>query len=77
MMNFESGQIGDGKIGFVGNRDEIKDRRGKHTKTLDLQSRTMTPGFIEGQGHILSLGRAKRRLDLSNVKNYDELVDAD
>ena len=32
------------------------------------------PGFIEGHGHFLSLGRSKQILDLNDVKNWDEVV---
>jgi predicted amidohydrolase YtcJ len=32
------------------------------------------PGFIEGHGHYMGLGRAKQILDLTKVKNWDEVV---
>ena len=32
------------------------------------------PGFIEGHGHYMGLGRAKQILDLTKVRNWDEIV---
>ncbi len=63
-----------GKIVSVGSNNEIKKMIGKQTEVIDLQGKTMTPGFIESHGHFLSLGKAKMRLGLNNIKNYDELV---
>ena len=62
------------KIVSIGSNDEINKMIAKQTEAIDLQGKTMTPGFIESHGHILSLGRAKMKLDLNGLKNYDELV---
>ena len=32
------------------------------------------PGFIEGHGHFLSLGRSKQILDLNDVEDWDQIV---
>jgi hypothetical protein len=42
---------------------------------IDLQGKTMTPGFIEGHGHFMGLGYNEMNLDLMNVKSYEEMVD--
>ena len=70
----EAVAIIDNKIVLVGSNGEIKKLIGKQTEVIDLQGKTMTPGFIESHGHFLSFGKAKMRLDLNNIKNYDELV---
>ena len=67
--------VSDGIIIFAGKENIINSWIGKKTKVLDLQGKTMTPGFIESDSHILYLGYAKMILDLSTVKNYEELVD--
>ncbi len=36
---------------------------------------TMTPGFIESHGHIMGLGYNELRLDLMNIKSYDEMIE--
>lgn len=70
----EAVAVTDGKIVSVGSNGEIKKLIGKETEVIDLQGKTMTPGFIESHGHILSFGRSKLKLDLNGLKNYDELV---
>jgi predicted amidohydrolase YtcJ len=63
------------KIVYAGTSQEIAQWKGEHTKTLDLQGKTMTPGFIEGHGHIMGLGYSEMELDLMGVKSYDEMVE--
>ena len=67
--------VSKGKIIFAGHENIIDSWIGARTKVLNLQGKTMTPGFIESHGHILYLGYAKMILDLSRVKNYGDLVD--
>ncbi len=71
----EAVAVSDGKIIFVGSTSEAERYVGEGTKEIDLEGKTMTPGFIEGHGHMMGLGYSKLNLDLSNVNNYDELVD--
>jgi len=63
-----------GKIIHVGSSDELDRWRGSQTKIINLEGKTMTPGLIESHGHIMGMGYAKMKLDLSQVKNYQELV---
>ena len=51
----------------------IKFEGGK-TKVIDLQGRTLTPGFIESHGHLMGLGYSEMIVDLTHVSSYDELV---
>jgi predicted amidohydrolase YtcJ len=64
-----------GKIVFVGSKASVKKMISSKTKIFDLKNRTMTPGFIEGHGHIFGLGYSKMRLDLNETKSYQELID--
>jgi len=61
-------------ITAVGSNDEIEAYIGADTEVIDLEGRLAIPGFIEGHGHWLSLGRAKMILDLNNVRDWDEIV---
>ncbi|MEQ8484355.1 MAG: amidohydrolase [Pseudomonadales bacterium] len=61
-------------ITAVGSDDEIAAYIGPDTEVIDLDGRLAIPGFIEGHGHYLSLGRARQILDLTTVKNWDEVV---
>lgn len=58
----------------VGSNDEIGAYIGEGTEVVELDGRFVMPGFIEGHGHFMSLGRAKQILDLNAVKNWDEVV---
>ncbi len=70
----EAVAVTDGKITFVGSNAELQTRIGANTEVLDLQGKTMTPGLIESHGHIMSLGYSRMILDLTQARNYDELV---
>ncbi|MFT7686832.1 MAG: putative amidohydrolase YtcJ [Candidatus Azotimanducaceae bacterium] len=63
------------RIIFAGGLDAAKNMASENPDYLDLQGATLTPGFIEAHGHIMSLGRSKLNLDLSTAENYDEVVD--
>ena len=67
--------VTNGKIVFVGSNEDIKNWIGDSTEVLDLMGKTMTPGFIEGHGHITSLGYARMKLDLNGVNSFQEIVD--
>ncbi len=75
MPTAEAVAVINGQIAFVGSNDEVKGWIGDQTEVIDLEGKTMTPGLIESHGHFMSLGYSKMRLDLSEVKNYDELVE--
>jgi len=58
----------------VGTNDEIERYIGPNTEVIDLNGRLATPGFIEGHGHFMGLGRSKMILELADVKNFDDIV---
>lgn len=66
--------VKDDLIIYVGDNEEDFETDG-NTKTIDLQGKTLTPGLIEGHGHIMGVGYNEMQLDLMEVKNYDDLVD--
>lgn len=63
------------KILFTGSEKEAKNYLSDRTKVIDLQGKIMTPGFIEGHGHLMSIGYNEMELDLMAVKSYEELVE--
>ena len=67
--------IKNGKIIALSKRKNLNKYQSSYTKMIDLSGKTMTPGLIEGHGHFTGLGEAKMNLDLSSVKNYNELVE--
>jgi predicted amidohydrolase YtcJ len=58
----------------VGTDAEIAPYIGPRTKVIDLQGRRAIPGFIEAHGHFTSVGDARIVLNLTRVKNWDEIV---
>jgi predicted amidohydrolase YtcJ len=58
----------------VGTNAEINRFVGDSTEVIDLNGRLALPGFIESHGHFMGLGRAKMILDLTIVKNWEEIV---
>lgn len=66
--------VKDDIIIYVGD-DESKIPKNDNTQVIDLNGKTLTPGFIEGHGHILGIGYNELNIDLLNVKNYDELLE--
>jgi len=62
------------QISAVGSNADIDAYIGPETTVIELHGRFVIPGFIEGHGHFLGLGRAKQILDLQGVKNWSEVV---
>jgi predicted amidohydrolase YtcJ len=62
------------QVTAVGSSDEMAAYIGPETEVVELAGRFVMPGFIEGHGHYLSLGRSKQILDLKDVKNWSEVV---
>lgn len=71
----EAVAVRDGEIVFVGSDDEIDAYVSPETEVIDLAGKTAMPGFIEGHGHLMGIGRARMQLDLMDVGAYAELVD--
>lgn len=61
-------------IAFAGSASGAQKWIGDGTEVIDLKGQTMTPGWIEGHGHIMGLGYNELNLDLMDVKSYEELV---
>jgi predicted amidohydrolase YtcJ len=66
--------VRDDKIVAVGSDESIASWVGPQTRIVECRGRAVTPGFIEGHGHLLALGDAKLKLDLSLARNWDEIV---
>jgi predicted amidohydrolase YtcJ len=52
------------KIVYAGDSKGLEKFQDEKTKVIDLQGKTMTPGFIEGHGHFIGLGYNAMNLDL-------------
>lgn len=70
----EAVAVKEGKVVFVGRKEAALEFATAKTKIIDLHGNTMTPGFIEGHGHLMGIGHNEIELDLMAVRSYDELV---
>lgn len=66
--------IKDDRIIYVGD-DEGEFETDEATEIIDLNGKALTPGLIEGHGHIMGIGYNEMNLDLMEVQNYDELIE--
>ena len=58
----------------VGTNEEIAPYVGPQTRVVDLHGRLAIPGFIDGHGHFTGVGQARIVLNLTKVKNWDDVV---
>jgi len=72
--NVSAMAINNYKITAVGSDEEISRYIGEQTQVIDLNGRFVMPGFIEGHGHFMSLGRSKQILDLNDVSDWSKIV---
>ncbi|MCX6322705.1 MAG: amidohydrolase [Sphingobacteriales bacterium] len=61
----ESIVVKDGKIIFVGGKDEAMKAAGDGHNMIDLQGKTMLPGFIDGHSHLLTIADGTMQANLS------------
>ncbi len=62
------------KIIFVGSDADVARYIGQQTKVIDGKGQWVSPGWIEGHGHIHGMGEMMISLNLMNAKNWDEIV---
>jgi predicted amidohydrolase YtcJ len=63
------------RITAVGSTDAIKASVGPRTQVFDLAGRRVVPGFVEGHGHLLSLGYSLTTLELADARDWAEIVE--
>ncbi|NQW27560.1 MAG: amidohydrolase [Flammeovirgaceae bacterium] len=71
----EAVSIKEGVIWKVGHYKELIADAGSETELIDLQGKSMYPGFIEGHAHIMDIGANLMDLDLMGATSYEEIVE--
>jgi predicted amidohydrolase YtcJ len=71
----EAVAVQNGKIVFAGSAKDADDYKGEATQIINLEGKTMTPGFIESHGHFMGLGFNEINIDLMGTKSYEEIVE--
>jgi predicted amidohydrolase YtcJ len=66
--------IRDGRVEAIGSDEAIAHYVGANTKVMDLRGAFLTPGFIEGHGHLLGTGLSLMELNLGKAPNWDAIV---
>ncbi len=64
----EAVAIKDGRIVFVGNKQEALQQKGEQTKLVDLQGKTLMPGFIDPHTHVMLNALIAASTDVSPFK---------
>ena len=66
--------VSGGRILAVGTNEKIRTLVDDKTQVLDLEGHLTIPGFIEGHGHFLALGRSLAELDLTTARSWGEVL---
>ena len=69
--------IEDGKIIKVGTNEEILSLKDNDTEVIDLEGKTMLPGFIDPHGHIVPVAQTLMIVTLGDVTSKEELLATD
>ena len=74
LASAEAVAVRDTRIIAVGTNAQIAALADNQTEKVDAAGRLVIPGFIEGHGHFLGLGRALQVLDLTQAESWDDIV---
>jgi len=64
----------DKKVIAVGDYEKVKAYIGADTEVLDLEGKTVTPGFVDTHVHFSSGARRSRSVDLRYVRTMDDMI---
>ncbi|MDX1502423.1 MAG: amidohydrolase [Thermoanaerobaculia bacterium] len=64
-----------GRIVSLGPAGGAAELVGPDTEIVELEGRTVTPGFIDAHSHLSSLGAALAQVDLVGTVSYEEVVE--
>ncbi len=70
----EAVAVSTGKIVGIGTNEEIRKLYGNGWKSIDLQGKTVLPGFIDSHVHLMATAITAIGIDLGETKNLDEVV---
>ena len=63
------------RIVRVGDEEELK-KEFPDAEAVDLQGRTIMPGFIEGHVHLLNYAYSLTKIDCAPLKSIEEMIEA-
>lgn len=72
----EAVAVKNGLIIKTGTSEEMIAVAGQNTRLIDLDGKTMIPGFIESHAHLVGIGYNALELDLLQTTSYEEMIEA-
>jgi predicted amidohydrolase YtcJ len=66
--------VRDGKIAYAGKLADARKLQGPSTRVVDLQGKTLLPGFIDSHGHMIMFGKNLMDADLFGSKDVADVV---
>ncbi len=66
--------IENGKIIKVGSKDEVFELKDSETELVDLEGKTMLPGFIDSHSHITAVAQTLMIVNLSEANSKEEFI---
>lgn len=66
--------IENGKIIKVGSKDEVLELKDSETELVDLEGKTMLPGFIDSHSHITAVAQTLMIVNLSEANSKEEFI---
>ena len=67
--------IRDGRIASIGRARTLTEGLDSSVRVIDLQGRTVLPGFIDSHVHLAETGLLRQGLDLSPAKHIDDVLE--
>lgn len=71
----EAFSVRDGKFAAVGFNEDIINRKKPNEEVIDLEGKTIVPGFNDSHMHFLNYAVFKSRVNLSKVASIKELIE--
>ena len=67
--------VENGKIIKTGSKEEILKLKNEDTELIDLDGKTMLPGFIDSHSHIIAVAQTLMIVNLSDANSKEEFIE--
>ena len=72
---YDTVAVKDGKIVAVGNKKELSALKENAKKVVNLEGKTVVPGFIDAHVHFMQTGLNKLFLDFTTASSREEMLE--
>ena len=70
----EAVAVKNGRVIFVGSSDDAGRYAASNTEMIDLQGKTLLPGFVDAHYHLSGVGQREMTLNLEGTQSLDEFL---